>query len=119
MSKDFKPLVYYYVRRGWSDQLLSYCNEIIDRKGKDPFATFWKAYAYGVTGNIAECLRQLDGFQSRRDMQYPVSLAMIYFHKRANIVDHEVVDSLQSGLSMTEDIVVRCRPFNRLTLSGL
>jgi hypothetical protein len=44
---------------------------------------FWKAYALGMNGHIHECLQQLEIFSSRKDMQYPVTLAQIYFHSNS------------------------------------
>jgi tetratricopeptide repeat protein 21B len=107
MSKDLKPQIYYLARRGWHDQLLKLCDNSIAKKGKDPITIYWKAYALGMTGNIKECLQQLEIFQSRRDLQFPVSLAMLYFQNKSPVIDHEAVDSLSSELTLAEDVTVR------------
>ena len=104
MSREAKPQIYYLARRGWHEQLLRFCDVMIQKKGKDPVAVYWKAYALGMQGNIAECRRQLDSFAQRRDMQLPVTMALLYFNKRASNPDREVIDTLNSELNVAEDV---------------
>lgn len=106
MSKEFKPQVYNYVRRGWYDQLISLCDGVMAKKGKDPLALYWKAYGLGMTGSITDSLRLFESFQSRKDLQFPVTLALMYFHKKASPVDREAVATLKSELSIAEDVAV-------------
>jgi hypothetical protein len=106
MSKEFKPQVYYLARRKWYEQLSVRCDELVKQKGKDPVAIFWKSFAIGMSGNINDSLRLLESFQSRKDMQYPVTLARLYFHKKSTSVDHEAIDSLESEKSVAEDVAV-------------
>eukprot|EP01036_Dinobryon_divergens_P042402 gene42402-56338_t len=54
MSKEFKPLLNYYARRGWNTQQLTFCESFIAKKGKDPSVVFWRAYALGMTDHIQE-----------------------------------------------------------------
>lgn len=104
-SKEIKPQLYYLLRRGWYSQLIKFCDGIISKKGKDPLAIFWKAFALGMTNNINDCLRLFESFQARRDLQYPVTLALLYFHKKSPSIDHEAVDSLTSELGVAEDVM--------------
>ncbi len=106
MSREQKPQIYFLIRRGWYDQLNRFCVDMIAKKGKDPVAVFWKAFASGMSGDVSECLRQLESFQSRRDMLLPVTLALLYFHQRMPSVDHEVIESLNAELSVAEDVTV-------------
>lgn len=106
MSKELKPQVYNYVRRGWYDQLINLCESVMAKKGKDPLALFWKAYGMGMSGSITDALRLFESFQSRKDLQFPVTLALMYFHKKATPVDREAVATLKSELSIAEDVAV-------------
>lgn len=106
MSKDFKPLAYYYARRNHHDLLIQLCDTQLAKKGKDPIILFWKAYGLGKAGYIKDCFKQLDVFHNRKDLQLPVTLAMLYFHKNAPSYDQETVDSLSAELSIAEDVTV-------------
>lgn len=106
MSREQKNSMYYFLSKGYYGHLLTLCDSIISKKGKDPIPMFWKAFALGASGNINEALRQLDNFQARKDLQFPVSLAMLYFHQKAPVVDREAVDMLTAEISVAEDIAV-------------
>jgi hypothetical protein len=105
-SKEFKPQIYYLIRRGWYEQLVKFCDEVIGKKGKDPISVYWKAFALGMNGNLKDCLTLLDSFQSRRDMQFAVSISLLFFKQRAVPIDIESIESLKSELSVAEDVTV-------------
>ena len=109
MSKEIKPQIYFFARRGWYEQLGNICDAQISKKGKDPVSVFWKAFSLGMSGSTHDCTKLLETFQARRDMQYPANLALIYFLKRAPSVDHDAISSLQNELSISEDVTVRER----------
>lgn len=106
MSKELKAIVYYCIRRRWFNSAASHCDAFMLKKGKEPTALFWKAFAVGMCGNPGEALRLLDGFQSRRDLQLPVALAMMFFHKKSASTDREAINSLRSELAVAEDVAV-------------
>ena len=107
MSKEFKPLVYYYIRRGWFTQQLKFCESIISKKGKEPLVVFWKAFALGMSGRVKDSIRELSQFESKTDMKYPVTLALHYFHQRSERVDDELISKLSMELSVAEEVTVR------------
>jgi hypothetical protein len=48
----------------------------------------------------------LEGLQAKRDIQYAISLALIYFHKQAPKIDYDTVDTLNSEMAAAEDVTV-------------
>jgi tetratricopeptide (TPR) repeat protein len=103
-SKDLKPQLYYYIRRGWYGQLKQLCEDMMGKKGKDPVTLFWHAFALGLLGKIPDSLRELESFQSRRDLQLPMTVAMIYFHQKASPIDREAVSALKQELLAAETV---------------
>jgi hypothetical protein len=105
-TKELRPQIYYFIRRKWYEQLVKFCDNVLSKKGKEPTVMYWKAFATGMTGNIHDCLRQLEGLQAKRDIQYAISLALIYFHKQAPKIDYDTVDTLNSEMAAAEDVTV-------------
>jgi hypothetical protein len=103
MSRDYKSTIYYLIRRGWHSQLVSLCDGAMQKKGKDPVSMFWKAFGLGMDGAFPQCVQQLEAFSSRKDMQYPMTLALIYFHRRLSD-DREAAESLSQELGIAEDV---------------
>lgn len=112
MSKELRPVFYYCIRRKWYNQLIASCDSAVAKKGKEPITMFWRAFGMGMTGDISGCLRELDAFHSRKDLQYPVNLAMQFFQKRAPEVDREAIRALAAESSLAEDVAVRTTPYS-------
>jgi tetratricopeptide repeat protein 21B len=111
MSKEFKAVSNYLLFRRQYDDLLRLCEVTITKKGKDPIVLFWKAFCIGMTGNSKEAIRQMDGFSSRKDMQFATTSAIIYFHSIQKPVDREAIETLKNELSITEDVTVNVAIF--------
>ena len=106
MSRDIKPIVYHYCRRGWHEQLLSVCDTILSKKNKDAFALFWRAYSMGMAGNVPAAISLFEEYQAKRDMQFPSTLALAFFHRRLPAINQELLDQLHSEASVSEDVTV-------------
>lgn len=109
----FKGQVYYLLRRQWYRQVIQQCQEVMAKKGKEPLALFWYSFALGMSGDVRECLRQLESFQARKDLQFPVNAALLFFHRKMQPIDHETVAALKSELSVAEDVAVSLPAFQR------
>lgn len=106
-TRELKPNIYYFMRRGWYDQLVTYCDQYMSKKGaKDPLCIYWKAVGIGLSGGINESLRFLESLQVRKDMQYAVSIAQLYFLRlptNSNI-DYDAIETISSELNAAEDV---------------
>ena len=114
MSREVKPQIYFYIRKGWYEQLIKFCDGVILKRGKDPATLYWKAFGHGMSNNISECLRLLEGFQARNDMQYPVPLALLYFHQRSSSLDADSIETLSAQIHAAKDVTVRLKIIFRI-----
>lgn len=103
-TQQFRPTLYHYIRRGWYTQQINFCNDVISKKGRDPAVLFWRAFALGMTNKIDQFEKIMETFSSRKDMNYPVTLALLYFCQRKPVVDSYFVDKYNAELSVAEDI---------------
>lgn len=86
---------------------------------KDPASLFWKSFAMGMdssSGALQQCIAELESYQARRDMQYPVTLALIYFMSKIGgvsgsgsksqvmRVDEEAITALKAERQIAEDV---------------
>lgn len=64
------------------------------KKGVDPVLVFWKAFGIFKEGGTTEAIRELEMIQSRREIQFAATMALIFYHKHCRVVDNETVDQL-------------------------
>ena len=65
---------------------------------------WWRAIAVGFMASsgsggksrIGEALRELTSLKSKRDLELPSIVALLFFHKAADHVDYQEVDALSS-----------------------
>ena len=126
-SKASKALLYYLVRKRCFGQLSRLCDSLLSNKKERgsgngsqaqagsasvsvsvsaTVAGFWRAFAAGMCGDFADCMRQMEALQARRDAQLAAVMAMLYFHRRQPKPDREAVENLRSELSATRDVSV-------------
>jgi hypothetical protein len=98
-----KSQIYYLLRRQWYQQTIAFCDSLMSKKGKEPVSFFWHSFAAGMTGNLTECIREFESV-SAKNLQYPVTAALLYFYKKVTPTDHEMISSLKSELSVAEDV---------------
>jgi hypothetical protein len=98
-----KSQIYYLLRRGWYQQTMTFCDSLLSKKGNEPVSFFWHSFALGMIGNITDCIRELESVSSK-NLHFPVSAALLYFCKRLTPTDHEMISSLESELSVAEDV---------------
>jgi hypothetical protein len=82
------------------------------KKSKDAFALYWRAYAMGMAGNLTGAIGLFESYQTLRDMDFPCTVALAYFHTKTATVDHEMVEQLHGIISVSEDVEVVSKHLN-------
>jgi len=90
MTTNTQILVLYYAREGFYNKVQVCCNEEL-RRTTDPVLSFWKAYALYKEGSTREAIQECASLQDKRDMAFPCSSALVFYHNQCESVDNDEV----------------------------
>ena len=102
-NADWRPSVHYNAREGHYRAVADECSALLQRRSGDGPLLWWKAISTGLEGSSSEAIRMLTELRGRRDLELPVSLALLHFHRRARNVDSMEVDQLEDISSSAKD----------------
>lgn len=85
--------VYYYIREGLWRSLIHFCKEADDRYG-DPFFIFWRAFAIYKEGNPSQAVNELQQIETKRELQWATTKALIFYHNKCSSPDRRTIDQL-------------------------
>mmetsp|Transcript_11270 Transcript_11270/g.8279 ORF Transcript_11270/g.8279 Transcript_11270/m.8279 type:complete len:93 (-) Transcript_11270:36-314(-) len=74
------------------------------KKGTDPVLIFWKAFGIFQEGSTTEAIRELTRIQERREVQFAVGIALIFYHERCRNIDQETIDTITLQLDEREQM---------------
>jgi hypothetical protein len=57
-------------------------------------------------GNTKDSLKQFEMFQSRKDLQLPVTVALLHIQKMQVPLDRDAISALNSEIPIAEDLAV-------------
>ena len=77
-------LVHYYAREGYWHHVQTVADQVIQKRGRAPILSFWKAYSICREGEFAKAIRDLDRLKTKREVCYETNhLASIVTHPRS------------------------------------
>ncbi|EDO49516.1 predicted protein, partial [Nematostella vectensis] len=88
----------YYCREKYYRQLQTTCLESLRKYGNDSVLLFWKAFGILMEGNPSEAMREFESIKDKPEVVLCSTMALIYAHKKAKLVDREAVQELESKL---------------------
>ncbi|KXJ11499.1 tetratricopeptide repeat protein 21B [Exaiptasia diaphana] len=91
-------LINYYCREKYYRHLQNTCLESLQKYGNDPVLIFWKAFGILMEDRASEAMRELELIKDKPEVLLCTSMALIYAHKKAKLVDREAVQDLESKL---------------------
>ena len=78
MDKFISEL-HYYLRESLWHTAIEFCTEELD-KGRDPYVSFWRGFAYAQEGSLIEAIRDVEPLQNIDDYKYSSLCSLLYIH---------------------------------------
>lgn len=102
---ESRAYIHYYVRCGYSRTLINYTADQLKRRGGESWIVFWRAFGLAREGNIVAALRDCDTLKNKRDAEYAALLAMVHYHQRAKLIDHDALSIAEASLKSKSFVV--------------
>jgi hypothetical protein len=88
---ELKALVNFYLRAGYSRQLIALCDDSLKRRGTDPVLVFWRAFGSAREGNFAAAIRDCESLRTRKDAEFAALTALVYYHRNSKQTDRDAL----------------------------
>ena len=98
MDKFISEL-HYYLRQTLWHTAINFCTEELD-KGRDPYVSFWRGFAYSQEGSLIEAVRDIEPLQNIDDYKYSSLCALLYIHGLYSNPDEAKMDQIRMQLDI-------------------
>ena len=94
---QFIAELHFYLRENFYHQAIDLCTEELE-KGRDPYVSFWRGYAYSQEGSLIEAIRDVEPLLDYQDYQLSATLALLTYHNMYSTPDMAKINKLQEQL---------------------
>ena len=98
MDKFISEL-HYYLRQNLWHSAINFCTEELD-KGRDPYVSFWRGFAYSQEGSLIEAIRDIEPLQNIDDYKYSSLCLLLYIHGLYSNPDEAKMDQIRMQLDI-------------------
>ena len=98
MDKFISEL-HYYLRQNLWHTAIDFCTEELD-KGRDPYVSFWRGFAYSQEGSLIEAIRDIEPLQNIDDYKYSSLCSLLYIHGLYTNPDETKMDQIRMQLDI-------------------
>ena len=95
----FNAELHYYLREQLWHTAITFCTEELE-KGRDPYVSFWRGFAYSQEGSLIEAIRDIEPLQNIEDYKYSSLSALLYIHGLYNNPDETKMDQIRMQLDI-------------------
>ena len=95
----FNAELHYYLREQLWHTAITFCTEELE-KGRDPYVSFWRGFAYSKEGSLIEAIRDIEPLQNIEDYKYSSLSALLYIHGLYNNPDETKMDQIRMQLDV-------------------
>ena len=97
--EKFNAELHYYLRGQLWHTAINLCTEELE-KGRDPYVSFWRGFAYSQEGSLIEAIRDIEPLQNVEDYKYSALSALLYIHGLYNNPDETKMDQIRMQLDI-------------------
>jgi len=97
-----KPVIHYYAQAKWYRHVNRAASSGLSRKGNDTTLLFWKHLSVGMEGDYNGAIRELESLRNKRDVEFPVTAALVHIHKMCARKDYDAISALEMQLETCE-----------------
>ena len=97
--EKFNAELHYYLREQLWHTAIDFCTEELE-KGRDPYVSFWRGFAYSQEGSLIEAIRDIEPLQNVEDYKYSSLSALLYIHGLYNNPDETKMDQIRMQLDI-------------------
>ena len=113
--EKFNSELHYYLREKLWHTAITFCTEELD-KGRDPYVSFWRGFAYSQEGSLIEAIRDIEPLQNIEDYKNSSLLALLYIHGLYNNPDETKMDQIRMQLDIDSSNRIDCLNAMRLSI---
>ncbi|XP_053569759.1 tetratricopeptide repeat protein 21A [Bombina bombina] len=88
--------IIYYSHKKYFRHVQNLTREGLQKHSHDPVLLFFKTYGMLMEDRVQEAIRELDSIKDVPEVSLCCSMALIYAHRKSELVDHEVVTELEN-----------------------
>ena len=114
MDKFISEL-HYYLRQNLWHTAINFCTEELD-KGRDPYVSFWRGFAYSQEGSLIEAIRDIEPLQNLDDYKYSALCCLLYIHGLYSNPDETKMDQIRMQLDIDSCNINDCLNAMRLCI---
>ena len=113
--EKFNSELHYYLREKLWHTAITFCTEELD-KGRDPYVSFWRGFAYSQEGSLIEAIRDIESLQNIEDYKYSSLAALLYIHGLYNNPDETKMDQIRMQMDVDSTNRLDCLNAMRLCI---
>ena len=111
--EKFNAEPHYYLRENLWHTAITFCTDELD-KGRDPYVSFWRGFAYSQEGSLIEAIRDIDPLQNIDDYKFSALALLLYIHGLYNNPDETKMDQIRMQMDVDSTNRIDCLNAMRL-----
>ena len=113
--EKFNAELHYYLRENLWHTAITFCTDELD-KGRDPYVSFWRGFAYSKEGSLIEAIRDIEPLQNIEDYKFSALALLLHIHGLYNNPDETKMDQIRMQMDVDSTNRIDCLNAMRLCI---